>query len=227
MDIPLVVSIAGDPKTGKSHLMLTFPDPMLVFSFDIGLEPVAKKFPDKKIEVKTYPIPIVDTLKPKPYARAIWNQFVKDFTAAIDSGKYKTIGIDTSTNLYSLAKQCYTEELGQQQLLQFQYGEVYTRLGALYNRARLAGVNLVITHYLADEYINNAATGKQKLDGWKGTEAAVDVALWTRRERRAIAGGDKKNFIVTTVKDNRFDLDLNEAEFDNLTYADLMLLLGA
>ncbi len=226
MEMPsLMVSIAGMPKTGKSHLMLTFPEPIYVISLDLGIDIVLKKFPSKQIDVKTYPIPIIDTLRPKPYARAIMGQLVKDYLAAVESGKYKTIGIDTATNLYGLERQAYAEELGQATIVQFQYGEVYARLSGKYNRARIAGMNLVLTHYLRDRYVNNASTGELELDGWRGTEAMVDVSLWTRREKRTIDRGEKKTVVVTTVKDNRFDLALNDAEFDNLDYETLLAML--
>ena len=61
MIIPNIsVGIAGDSKTGKSHLGLTFPDPTVVFSFDLkGAELLLPKFPDKKIEVKKYLPPLI------------------------------------------------------------------------------------------------------------------------------------------------------------------------
>ena len=230
MDAPnLIVSIAGAPKSGKSHLALTFPDPMLVFSFDIGLEPVLVKFPDKAIEVKTYPIPIVDSVKPRPYAKEIYGQFTKDYKEAIEGGTWKTVVIDTATALYELGRHCRAEELGQENLLQFQYGEVYARLTAVILQPRLNGINLVLTHHLREKYVANEATGAMELDGFKRTEGLVDLVLETRREVRTVVKENKKgrqNYIVTYIKDNRYDLDLNGEEVEMATYDDLLALLG-
>lgn len=221
----LVVSISGLPKSGKTHLALTFPDPLLLFSFDIGYEPVLAKFPNKAIEVKTYPIPIIDTVKPKPYAKEIYYQFTDDYHKAVSGGQYKTVVVDTATSLYELGRHCRAEELKQENLLQFQYGEVYARLTAVILQPRLLGVNLVLTHYLREKFVAGEPAGGLELDGFKRTEGLVDLVLEVR-EGTAQAKGKKQNINITWIKNNRYDRDLNGQELTDATYQDLLAVLG-
>ena len=220
----IIVSIAGQPKSGKSHLALTFPDPIKVFSLDIGLAPVLAKFKDKEIDVLQLPIPLIDTSKPSDYARPLWTQFQNEYEAAIEDGYYKTIVVDTFTALYEIARNSYKEELGVSSLVPWQYGEVYARMSGVVMRAILGGVNLVLTSYLRDRYVNDKNTGEPELDGWKKTESLVDLVLWTAYEKRTTAGKDRK-VIVTSIKGNRYDVQLNDLELENTDYEELMNLL--
>lgn len=228
----LIVSISGTPKTGKSHLALTFPAPLVVFSFDVGLEPVLAKFPNKEIDVKTYPVPIVDSVKATGFQKEIkgvWDSFNDDLKRTTGNIKVKTLVVDTWTAVYELARIARACELGQENLLQFQYGDVYLRLKALIQYPRLAGQNLVLTTYLRDRYVKDSNTGEKELDGWRGTESEVDVVLWTRKERKSLPGGQKRNVIITLIKDTRYDdenLTLSGQELEMATYDDIIAVLG-
>lgn len=228
----LVVSISGHPKTGKSHLALTFPAPMVVFSFDIGLDPVLKKFEGKDIVVKTYPIPIIDSVKALSFQKdlkGIWDSFVNDLKKATENVKIKTLVIDTWTAVYEIARIARASELGLQNIVQHQYGDVYARLRSLIQRPRIAGQNLVLTTYLRDRFVGDQNTGEPELDGWKRTESEVDVVLWTRRDVQTVMEANKpikKNVITTLIKDNRYDLDINGKELTMANYNDLVAVLG-
>lgn len=228
----IIVSISGMPKNGKSHLALSFPAPMTIFSFDIGLESLLRKFPDKEFDVKTYPIPIIDSVKGKGLQKeimGIWNTFMDDLRVATESNA-KTLVIDTATAVYEIARIARAGELGQENLLQFQYGEVYARMKSIIQRPRLAGQNLVLTHYLRDRYVDNASTGEKELDGWRHTEGEVDVVLTIRKERVSRIGKDskphKKTIFITTIKDNRYDPQVEGEELENANYDDLVAILG-
>lgn len=223
----LTVGISGEPKSGKSHLACTFPKPMIVFSFDFGLDRVLRNVGSEGIEVKTYDIPIVDTMMPKPYARAFWKQFQEDYQKVLDAGTstYKTIVIDTGTALYEIARHTRSEELDVKSLPKECYGEVYTRLTALINRARRMGFNVVWTHYLKDVYRDGEPTGKMKTDGYKYIDGVVDIVLRTESRQRTV-GTKIENAIVTTIQDCGFDYKLNGQEFENFNYDDLLSLLG-
>jgi len=221
----LTVSISGLPKTGKSHLALTWLPPIRIFSFDIGLDPVLAKFPDKAIDVKTYPIPLLDTMKPAKYAKGIIEAFDKDYKEAVEGGEFQTVVIDTATALYEIQRHCRAEELGVQNIMQWQYGEVYARLNGIIFRPRITGVNLVLTHYLREKWIDEKNTGILELDGYKRTEGYVDLVLETRRGINKSLPKGKQNVIITLIKDNRFDLDLNGLEFEMTTYDELIALI--
>ena len=217
------------PKTGKSHLALSFPAPLVIYSFDVGIEPVLRKFPDKEIRVETYPIPIIDSVKGVGLGKellGIWRRFNDDLKATVEDTSVKSIVIDTATAVYEIARIARAAELGQENLLQFQYGEVYARMKAIVQRPRIAGQNLVLTHYLRDRYVKDENTGEKELDGWRHTEGEVDVVLVVRRDVKKLSGGKTQNVIITTIKDNRYDLDISGLELENANYEDLIAVLG-
>jgi hypothetical protein len=221
----LIVSLTGDPKTGKTHFALTYPEPLVVYSFDLGLDRVLPNFVGKNITVKKFPIPLVDSRRPKPYALEIWNRFYEEYKEDVESGEYATVVVDTGTALAELARHARTEELGQQSLLPVQYGEVNARLSAVLTAPRISGINLVATHHLKDVYVDDKATGEQTLDGYKRTEGLVDIVFTTKRVVRG-AGRDKKTVIELTIKDCGYDLSLCGQTLDNATYDDLIAMLG-
>lgn len=228
----IIVAVNSLPKSGKSHFMLTFPKPLMVFSFDIGLEPVLKKFPGQDIIVKTYPLPIIETVRAVGFKKdilGIWQAFVEDYRKVIADTQVRSIGLDTATALYEICRIARTGELGRE-LDPVEYGDVYLRMKALVQQARLSGQNLVLTHYLKDVYVGREPTGEKVLDGWKHTEGEVDVVLMLRRERSKDKGkpGDK---VILTIKDNRYDMALNGWETELLapgltSYDDLATALG-
>lgn len=228
----VVVAIEGYPKTGKTHLSCTFPDPIKIFSFDIGAEFVAGKFPDKQIDIVDYPLPVLDTLHPEPYALKFWKQIRQDLYKVFEEAAYKTINIDTTSALFEVMRQAYAEELGQTQLMQWQYGEPNARMKGVIDRAHVSGVNLVLTHYLRERYVKGEPTGELELEGMRKTAGLADIVLRTERVASAPtpeqkrAGYKQSNKIVTTITDCRFDLALCGYSMENCTYDDLIALLG-
>jgi len=221
----LIASISGLPKTGKTHLALTWPPPILVFSFDLGFELVVKKFEGKQIEVMSYPIPIIDSDPPKPYAKQIWEKFNADYLAALAGGKYNTIVLDTATAVWEIIRHAVAEEKGQQKLLEVQYTLPNLRMNSLFTRAITSGINFVTTQHLKDRYVKGENTGELELDGWKRTKGQVDLFLKTERKTVALAGGKRQNIILTTIEDNRYELALNGTELTNTTYKELLAMV--
>jgi hypothetical protein len=216
------------PKSGKTFLALSFPKPLIIFSLDIGIERVLRNLtPEEQaqITVKTYNIPIVDTMRPQPYAQKFWREMTKDYEDALKLGTYKTIVVDTGTLLYELARHAYAEELGIKNLMPVMYGEVYTRLSALILKARLAGMNVVWTHYLREKYIDDKNTGELEMDGYKRAEGIVDMVITMQCVTKKV-GSKVDNRIVATVDKCGFDFKLNGTEIENCKYKDIIDLLG-
>ena len=233
--IPNIVAvIEGLPKSGKTHLAMTFPDPMVVFSLDVGADIVRRKFPSKKIDIKTYPIPIVESVKGTGLQKellGIWKQLKADYQAATESREVKTIVVDTATALYEIARIARAAELGQENLLKFQFGEVYAQLKGLVQRGRVAGQNIVWTHYLKDIYRNDVATGELGIDGWRYVEGEADVILIIRKEFVSYTDPttrkvEKRVAMITTIKDCRFDRNIDGKELRDATYEDISALMG-
>lgn len=225
----LITAISGEPKTGKSHLALTFPDPITIFSFDQGIEPVMKNFVGKKIAVMTYELPLVETVRAigqKKQILDIWNNFKADYIKATEDKEVKTIIIDTATAAYEIARIARTGELGRE-LDPNEYGDVYLRMKALIQRARLSGQNLILTHYMKEIYKGGEPTGEKKIDAFRYTESEVDLSLITTRVTEVLPDRKKSTRIVTTIKETRYDaLNLTGFEFVNGTYGDIVSVLG-
>jgi len=225
---PLILSVAGSPKVGKTTFALTFPEPIILFSFDLGYDPILKRFPGKQITIKTYPLPIIDSVRGSGVQKeiqAVWDEFNKDYKSAASGKDFNTLVIDTGTNLYEIARIARAAELGQANIMQHQYGDVYSRIRALIQRVQLTGKNLVITHYLRDKYIDDKNTGDKELDGCKIIEGAVDIATWMVKKSEKARDG--KVTITTTlqVKDSRYR-EIEGLEIDNPSYEDLVAALG-
>jgi len=215
----VLVSISGKPKSGKTHFAMTFPDPIKVFSFDLGAQFVRSKFPDKVIDIVEYPLPVVDTLSGEtPWAEPFWLQVKKDIYDAIDSCNYQTIVLDPGSVVWDICRFSFAEEQNRNKLGKARdYGEPNARMRGFFLRAATAGINLVATSYLKEEYQEDKPTGKLILDGWKHTIGMVDVHLILERV-------GKEN--VATIMDSRYGFDTIGYQLKMPNYEDLSILLG-
>lgn len=223
----IVFVVEAEPKSGKTHWACTCPEPIFLLSLDLGAKPIVEKFPDKKIVVKEMPMPLFDSLSATDLGfDKFWREVKQAVYEAVDSGEYKTIVIDTGTALWEIIRYGYNEEEGKAVGASSKarsYGEPNARMYGIITKCQLAGVNLVLLHYITDVYENDQATGKKKLDGWRRTEGLADVVLVNRKER--IKGKTGSTF-VTTIKDCRFDHTLDGTDIDMATYDDIITLLG-
>jgi hypothetical protein len=225
--VPIIVAISAMPKAGKTHLSFTFPDPIAYFEFDInGATPILPKFPGKKIDVFKYPLPIIDSDPPKPYAIDLMAKFDKEYSEAVESCKYKTVIIDTTSMVWRVIGHAEAEALHQKKILQVQYYRPNLRMNAIFTRAKLAGINMVAIQYLADVYLNGDRTGEVKSDGWSQTEAAVDVVLWNARVMKDAGKGKKAVSFETTIKANRFEPQADGMVLPNTNYEEVYTCLG-
>lgn len=215
------VAIKGNPKTGKTHFALTAPDPIALFSFDIGVKRVVSKFEDKAIEVFYHEIPLLDTAaKNVNFAKRIWSDFSDEYKMVANDKKYRTVIIDTASGLYDICRYAYREETGQTNIVQRQYEEVYARMSSVLMAPHYGGFNLITTYHLKEEYKAGVATGEMILDGYKRTEGLVDVVLASRLEK---VGG--KITPIFTVSECGFDISLNGAELANGTFDELLMMM--
>jgi len=223
----IIVSLSGFANSGKTHLALTFPDPIAYFDFDIGgVMPVLKKFPGKRVDLKSYPIPIIDSDPPKPYASEIWHQVDEDYKDACAGGKYKTIVIDTATALWEIIRHSVAEEIHQKKLLEVQYTMPNLRMRSLFARAQLSGVNLVTLQYLADRYVKGENTGELGVKGWQETETKSDIAIWCTMKVVRVGGGKNDVYVESSVHKDRFLREMNGQILRDATYDDLLALTG-
>jgi len=213
------VCISGPPKTGKTFLALTFPAPIVLYSFEGGAEYVARtRFSKKDITIRNYQIPVQFSTGNGPvWAQAMWQDIHKQYEADISGKKYATAILDTGTHLWEIIRGAFEEKLGHDIGKARNYGEPNSNMAWMLRYPITVGMNLVAIQYLKDVYVNDQLTGEQDIDGFKRTKGLADIALITTRK-----GKD----IVTRITDCRFALDLCDTEHKNLTHEQLMLLLG-
>ena len=228
MTVPnLMVSISGEPKSGKSHLACSFPGPILVVSFDLGAKFLLSKFKDKAIDLKEMPMPIYDSLDAKGVGfDKFWREVRYAIYTGVDSNKYQTIVIDTASALWEIIRYGYNEEEGKAVGASGKartYGEPNARMYGVITKIQISGVNLVLVNYLKDRYENDQNTGKKELDGWKKTEGLVDLVLLNRKIPNPTGAG---SVFKTLIKDYRFDHTIDGTELEMTDYDELITILG-
>jgi len=227
----ILVSLSSLPKCGKNHLSYTFPDPIKVYCFNGGADFVRTKFPDKKIEVHNFALPIVES-ESATWALPVWEEFYSEYKGDVESGKFNTVVLDTATEIEAVLRQATLEELrqdkpGKQKLATNEYIARNLRMTTLFSRPRIAGMNLVSLQYLSGEWVKSKGsdraepTGNLVLQGWNQTEGQADLIVEMTTNSK---GG--KTVMVATIKANRFDRELNGKSFDDTDYTELLALLG-
>ncbi len=213
--------MSGYPKSGKTHFCFSWPEPIKIYSFDLGADFVRTKFPKKEIDIAKFVLPIIDQDPPPPFAEPIFQDFKSQFKKDCAEAKYRTLVIDTATALWGLVHQAITEEKNRKKILEVEYHLPNLNMSSFFTQARNAEINLVTTQYLRDKYIDEKNTGKSEVDGWKKTEGQADINIWIESIDK---GG--QHYMQSTIVSNRFDRELNTKTFKDLTYEELLALLG-
>ena len=231
----IIVSISGLPKSGKTHLAMTFPEPIKVFSFDGGADYVKTRFPDKVIDIENFRMPLIESDEDASWAPPIWNDFYKKYKEAVYSGQYQTVVIDTASTAHAILNQTVFEWLKEEaegkgrDKKKLAVNEYHTRnllMKALFDLPKNEGINLVTTQYLGEKWATPPGgkmpepTGEEKLQGWAQTEGFADINIGT--ETRVKAG---KIGMVATIKSTRFDRDTVGKQFVDTTYDEIIALM--
>ncbi len=223
MTVPnIVVCLKGSPKTGKTHYALTFPCPIIVYSFDRGAKYIAgKSFKGKDITVHEYVIPVMETDPPTSYATPFYSALRKQLDEDLKSRKAATIIYDPAPALWELVRQAYAEEEHKAKLgFARNYAAPNARMTYLLMQPTMLGMNVVSINHLKDKYIDDKLTGEEILEGFKHTEGLADVILATKFNRET-----KK--VITTIELCRFDKELSGQVLEpDGGYPELMAMLG-
>ncbi len=227
----VAVSISALPKSGKNHFSCTAPDPIRFYCFNGGADYVASKFPDKKIEVKNFKLPIVEDTD-ATWAAPIWEEFSKQVKEDIKEGKFKTYVLDTSTEVENVCQQATLEtakddaaEYGKdkKRLATNEYLARNLKMKAIYDQIKDSGANLIALQYLKEEWVKRDGekqalpTGKLVPDGWKRNESQCDVNIELTRKPPITEKGKKVVHVVATVMSSRFDDFANTITGETLT----------
>lgn len=240
----VLISISGLPKTGKTYLSQTFPEPIKIYCFDGRSGHVRdKNFPDKKIDIENFVMPIIESDDDTEWAPKVWDDFYNKYKADVQSGKYQTLVIDTASTVTNILNQAVYEwareeaEGRNKEKKKLAVNEYYTRnllMKALFDLPKNAGINLVVIQYLGDKWATLPGkkmaepTGELKIMGWAQTEAFCDVNIEMTTKVNIVEEDKKpvrKTIMVSTIKSNGFARDQSEQTFDDLTYDELMAVL--
>ena len=197
----LISQIAGEEKTGKSHLSLTGPGPVIYHSIDVGTEGVVEKFQQqgKQIFVKEIRY---QRGEPKSVYEDMWQTFKKDFDLGLSMGQ-GTVVLDTWTEVYELARLAKFGKLEQVQA--HHYGPVYAELRGMIRDIYNTPMSACLLTKMAKDYTTKELTEK----GFGDTGFLVQLNARTSRT----IGADGKPVYNLWIKDSR----LNAKNLTNLT----------
>ena len=225
----LIGRSSGEVGTGKTHFWLGAPGPIVVMSFDQGLEGVAlEEFGKKEIYPIEYDWTPTDTLS-QDEAKSLRDKWIEDFEHACKFAR--TVIIDKEDDLWELFR--YAE-----------FGEPndaprnYPKLNQLYrkyiNLPKSTEINFGLIQGMKDEWKTvskkkssgevvsaGAATGNRVAKGFGDLDGLVHINLHHRREGGAfhIDVGKARGPAAMDVQDQSYS-NVTFSEFAQLVFPD-------
>lgn len=219
----MIVSLCGEEKTGKNHCAFTFPGPLYVHSFDIGIEGVVEKFvKDKDIYVADYELDIdIDDMSAQQVSDAadvVWKQFMTNYRDGLASCGNGTTVIDTDTEVWELLRLARFGKLSQ--VMPHMYGPVNAEFRDVVREAFNHNGSAVLLGKRVDEWENyTGSDGKEKgrKTGNKVRKGFTDlpflVQINAQTQRTDMVGGGSEFKVL--IEDCRFNPGANGLLVDN------------
>jgi hypothetical protein len=166
----MILSISGLEKCGKTHFGLTAPGPIAMFSTDIGEEGVVEKFRDKDVQLLT-----LDRVDDNAADQAVeeWERFRKAYYWSLKDGHFRTLLVDTATEIWEMLRMARFGRLTQ--VMPYQYGPVNAEYRALIRDAYKYDKNLILLHKMKAKYVNDKRTAEWERSGFSDTGFLVQV----------------------------------------------------
>jgi len=216
----LIVTVDGEEKTGKTHFALTAPGPIALINLDIGDEGVAEKFvvEGKKIAKNDYLLPHGRTASQED-AIALWEKLKSDYYKALENSVIRSIVIDTGTDAWALDRLARFGQLSK--VPAYKYDEINVEFKEMIKRAYAHDKNVILTHQLKDEYVDNQRTGGRIRSGFSKIGYLSQVTVRTVRyfgdefslnsPRTTLDPTAKAKFgiVVTDCRQNRSAINLH------------------
>lgn len=208
----IIASSSGEVGTGKTSFWLGAPGPIVVMSFDQGLEGVIERFQDdKEIYVKEYAWSPGeygdDDDAAKAAAELLRDEFFEDFEAAL---KYaRTVLWDKETNIWELFRYA---EFGAPNDAPRNYPKLNQRYRHLVNLPKATLVNFGAIQSLKDEWVTKMKgdgqtkgvfSGNRVRQGFSELPELVHIDLFHRRETRENDDGEKESVFLLDVGKSR------------------------
>lgn len=174
----IITAVDGVEKSGKSHVMLTAPEPLAIIDLDIGLEGVIQQWQENKeiwvidAGVTMRELRDMNPQEASKQAERGWDRVIKGYLAAV--GETRAVGVDNATELWELLRMARFGKLDH--VKPHHYGPVnaeyrdFIRLA--YDQDR---TSLILLHKTKDEYIDNDRTGRKIRAGFSDTGFLVQL----------------------------------------------------
>lgn len=221
----LLLNVWGPPKSGKTTLALTFPEPIYYFNFDLGLEQHIARIAGKQIFVSHYDAPMSAPFRELEKLAEEVNADMSIAGKATMRGG--TIVIDTGDDLWALYSRIALEEEAAKKggkPLRFTYGAANNWFKDVVDTVKRAGYgNLVVIDREKDEFDSGGKeTGRKLRKGWKGIEYGT---LMTVRLTARQVNGQTQHYGL--IERNAYTDALNGMEVENPTFDTIMSLASA
>lgn len=207
-----IINVEGMQKQGKTDFCLrTFPDPIVVFNLDQGLEWVVEKFVKKGKRIivagahrpkgakyPSYhfarPVPEKSEIRKgdayltrvKKLAGPIWEKFIEDYKDFLES-KARTGVIDTGGAALQLAKFAFhgmDKVTSKDDPYGQKGGEMKAIFQGLITDAYNYDKNVIWTHRLKEEWVGGQPAGTFKLDGYAQLPFEVQLTIRLKTKGR-------------------------------------------
>lgn len=208
----LIASIAGREKSGKTHLALTAPPPIIFFDVDIGTEGVVEKFAvsGKEIYIYTVKAPRPADGKPSKESWDLWAAMWEDAKVKLRKAYgvgHGTIIIDTGGELYELNRLARFGKLSQ--VLPKDYTDVNNEWREVMRWAYESNMNTIFIHKMKPKWVNSARTSEYEVSGFGDIEYMTQINL---RTLGATEDGEFKPKVF--IKDCRQNMNVSGTELE-------------
>jgi hypothetical protein len=175
----LILSVEGLEGCGKTRFTLTAPAPIAFVNFDFGLEGVIESFQQQKaIYVATVKLDFAgERGKVIEAAEKELAKVETNYQTALKQAR--TIIIDTGSELWELLRLAAFGKL--EKVMPHQYAEPNQQMTRLIKLAYDSDANLILTHRLKEQWINDKKTGAFEFSGMKDVPYLVQAhaRMWT------------------------------------------------
>lgn len=164
----LVISLWAREKRGKTHLALTFPEPIFIFNWDEGLDELLPKFRDKQIHRADYPLSAQATVDEY---RAMFQTFLGDIqyigNNRVPGG---TIVFDTGSHLWQMIQKVDLDTIKAKrksgEIFPFDYADANAHFSQIVQYVKRLDMNVVMLHRARALYDDKG----NKTDRWEAQE---------------------------------------------------------
>jgi hypothetical protein len=201
----LIVALAGQDGTAKTHFAMTGPAPIFYFDMDDGGEGVVGKFQESGKKVYTYRVRTPHNRVQAEY-QTMWFNTKEAILTACGAGQGCFV-FDTASEMYELSRLSHFGKL--EQVQPFHYAQVNYEwqdiLAAIYD----SKMSAVMIHRVKPKYVNNARTSEYEVSGFSDTGYKVQVKLEAFKEVAEDDAGNPVTQFGMTVEKCRPNAGLN------------------